>query len=65
MNYMNLAVMTCGKLIEPVIASIIAFLVFNETLDSATYVAFACTAIAILNLFWPQIKLAYQTQANK
>lgn len=65
MSSMNLAVMTCGKLIEPVIASIIAFLVFNETLDSATYVAFACTAIAILNLFWPQIKLAYQTQANK
>lgn len=55
MNHMNLAVMTCGKLIEPVIASFIAYFLFKEDLSPMTYVAFLLTSIAILNLFWPQI----------
>jgi drug/metabolite transporter (DMT)-like permease len=55
MNKMNLAVMTCGKLIEPVMASVIAYYLFQEKLGAMTYLAFLCTSIAILNLFWPQI----------
>lgn len=56
MDKMNLTVMTCGKLIEPVLASFIAYFLFQEQLSAATYLAFALTSFAILNLFWPQIK---------
>jgi drug/metabolite transporter (DMT)-like permease len=55
MTRMNLAVMTCGKLIEPVFASFIAYFLFQEKLSPATYVAFVFTSIAILNLFWPKL----------
>lgn len=56
MSQMNLAIMTCGKLIEPVLASFMAYFLFQEKLGPITYVAFSCTSLAILNLFWPQIK---------
>jgi hypothetical protein len=38
------------------LASFIAYFLFQEKLSPATYVAFVFTSIAILNLFWPQIK---------
>jgi drug/metabolite transporter (DMT)-like permease len=56
MQHMNLAVMTCGKLIEPVLASLTAVLLFQENITAMTFVAFTLTSLAILNLFWPQIK---------
>ena len=65
MTKMNLAVMTCGKLIEPIIASFIAYYLFKENLSPMTYVAFVFTSIAILNLFWPQIKPYIMTATNK
>lgn len=60
MSHMNLAVMTCGKLIEPVLATIMAYFLFQEKLTAMTAVAFVFTSIAILNLFWPQIKFAFK-----
>ncbi len=56
MSHMNLAVMTCGKLIEPVLATILAYFLFQEKITSTTLIAFAFTSVAILNLFWPQIR---------
>lgn len=52
---MNMAVLTCGKLIEPVIASIIAYFVFNEHLSDSITISFLLTAISVIILFWPQI----------
>jgi drug/metabolite transporter (DMT)-like permease len=65
MSWMNLAVMTCGKLIEPVIASFIAYFIFREKITIMTYVAFVFTSFAIINLFWPQIKRSLHHQFNK
>ncbi len=56
MSHMNLAVMTCGKLIEPVLATILAYFLFQEKITSTTLIAFVFTSIAILNLFWPELR---------
>ncbi len=56
-SHMNLAMITCGKLIEPVLASLMAYFLFQEKLTAMTALAFLFTSIAILNLFWPQIKI--------
>lgn len=52
-NYMNITIISCGKLIEPVIASIIAFFIFHETLKEESWLAFALTVISVIILFAP------------
>lgn len=52
MRHLNVTLMTTGKLAEPVMASIVASFVFNETLSSQVGFAFALTALSLLVLFW-------------
>ncbi|MBL7669207.1 MAG: DMT family transporter [Bdellovibrionaceae bacterium] len=54
MNQMNLNLMTCGKLIEPVLSALTAFFIFTERPPPGAYLAFGLTACAILVLFWPR-----------
>ena len=55
--HMNLSIMTCGKLIEPVLASVIAANVFNEKLSANAPLAFALTSLSVLILFLPNLKI--------
>lgn len=57
---MSLAILTCGKLIEPVIASFIAYFLFHETLSNSIYVSFSMTFLSVIILFWPQLKIFFQ-----
>lgn len=57
MKRMDLNLMTCGKLMEPLFSSLPAFLIFQELPDAGTYQAFALTAVGILILFLPKTKL--------
>jgi drug/metabolite transporter (DMT)-like permease len=59
-QFMNLSVMTCGKLVEPVMASIIAAYIFNENLSATAPTAFCLTAVSVINLFWPNLKNAFK-----
>lgn len=52
---MNLNLMTCGKMIEPVFGAIIAYFLFKESLTFEAYVAFALTSLSLVVLFWPAI----------
>jgi len=63
-QYMDLSLMTCGKLVEPIFAAIIAYFVFNETLHSESYIAFGLTATALLILFWPSVIKAISANVN-
>ncbi len=54
-SYMNLSLMSCGKLIEPIIASIIAYFVFNEVLKPQAWIAFGLTSVSVIILFAPSI----------
>jgi len=54
-NFMNLSVMTCGKLIEPVLASIIAYFIFHESLLPEAWIAFFLTSISVVILFAPDL----------
>ncbi len=53
MNWMNLSLMSCGKLIEPVLASLIAYYLFAETLTLQSVIAFVFTSISLVVLFFP------------
>jgi len=53
LGHLNINWMSCGKLIEPAIASLVAFLIFGEALSSNTIKAFALTATAVVILFAP------------
>jgi drug/metabolite transporter (DMT)-like permease len=53
LKYLNINWMSCGKLLEPAFSSIVAFLVFHESLKNETYVSFVFTALSVLVLFWP------------
>lgn len=55
-NTINLGILSCGKLMEPVLASIMAYFIFHEALTSSFYVPFGLTSISVVILFWPQIK---------
>ncbi len=55
-NTMNLGILSCGKLIEPIIASILAYLIFKESLTTSFYVSFGLTSTSVIILFWPQIR---------
>lgn len=55
-NHMDLSLMTCGKLIEPVLASVIAYIVFSEQLAPMAWLSFCLTAGAVLVLFAPQLQ---------
>lgn len=54
-NYMDLTLMSCGKLIEPIMASIIAYFVFHELLKPEAWVTFALTGVSVLILFSPDL----------
>ncbi|AZZ37242.1 hypothetical protein CIK05_10735 [Bdellovibrio sp. qaytius] len=54
-KHMNLSLMSCGKLIEPIIATIIAYFIFGEQLGSLAIYAFLLTGVSVLILFWPSI----------
>lgn len=54
-NYMDLSVMTCGKLIEPVLASLLAAYMFDEKLSAQAPIAFILTCGSVLLLFGPQL----------
>ncbi|MBC7741905.1 MAG: DMT family transporter [Bdellovibrionaceae bacterium] len=54
-NYMSLSLMSCGKLLEPIMASIIAYFVFTETLKPQAWMAFTLTAFSVVILFWPSL----------
>jgi drug/metabolite transporter (DMT)-like permease len=56
MKYLDLNLMACGKLLEPVLAAVIAAIVFSENPDQATYTAFSFTTCALLILFLPELK---------
>lgn len=53
---MNIGIMTCGKLIEPIIASILAYFIFNEHLGRGAPLAFLLTAASVLILFYPEVQ---------
>lgn len=55
-NFFDLSLLTCGKLIEPVFASIIAFYLFHEKVGLNTLIAFALTSLSLLILFYPALK---------
>lgn len=57
-NFMNINLMTCGKLIEPAMSSLVAYLLFQEAIYSHTYLAFVATGCATLILFYPEIQKA-------
>lgn len=52
MNTLNLNWMSAGKLLEPLIAAAVAWLVFGEAVTPEAQAAFVCTGLAILLLSW-------------
>lgn len=57
---MNISLMTCGKLIEPVISSVLAYFIFKEHLSSGVFIAFIFTSTSVIILFWPHVQLYFQ-----
>lgn len=54
-NHMNISLMSCGKLIEPLFASVIAFFLFHEKMNVNTWLAFSLTSLSVLILFAPNL----------
>ncbi len=52
-KHMDLSLMTTGKLIEPVIASILAYFIFSETISRNAWISFALTGTAVVILLGP------------
>lgn len=52
MNYLNINWMSCGKLLEPTLSALVAFLVFRELINIDTILAFFFTSAAVLFLFF-------------
>jgi drug/metabolite transporter (DMT)-like permease len=63
MRYLNVTMMSTGKLAEPVMASVMASFIFHEELNLYVGFAFALTAFSLILLFWP-IKKAHASSAD-
>ena len=59
MKRMNLNFMSCGKLLEPALSAVLAFLVFQEKLTPDAVGAFFFTTLAVLILFLPIGNLSF------
>ncbi len=59
MKRMNLNFMSCGKLLEPALSAVMAYLIFHEELTASAIWAFAFAALAVLILFLPVGNLAF------
>jgi drug/metabolite transporter (DMT)-like permease len=55
-QHMNISLMTCGKQIEPILASIMAFFIFHENISEYAWTSFSLTFLSVLILFYPQLK---------
>lgn len=64
-RHMDLTLMSCGKLIEPVLASIMAYYMFHEFLNPYAWIAFTLTATAVLVLFGPALRRQLVKYAKK
>ncbi len=51
-NHLNINWMSCGKLIEPTFSVIVAYFVFHEVISTNTALAFVCTSVAVVFLFF-------------
>jgi drug/metabolite transporter (DMT)-like permease len=54
-EHIDLSILTCGKLIEPIMASLIAAYLFNEKLSPNAPIAFSFTATSVLVLWGPKL----------
>jgi drug/metabolite transporter (DMT)-like permease len=52
LQYMNINVMSCGKLLEPALAALAAWLLFGEEITSTMVISFGLTASGVALLFW-------------
>ncbi len=52
LKFMNINVMSCGKLLEPVLAAMTAWVLFAEEINVTMIVSFALTASSVLVLFY-------------
>ena len=50
MKFMNINLMSCGKLLEPVLAALVAAIVFQEPVTAESQVAFALTHEVVAKL---------------
>lgn len=64
-KHMNLSLMSCGKLIEPVLASIIAYFVFKENISQYAWISFTLTAASVVILFGPNLIKAARQLAGR
>lgn len=53
LKFFNINWLSCGKLLEPALSSLVAFIAFKESLKNETLISFGLTAAAVLVLFWP------------
>jgi drug/metabolite transporter (DMT)-like permease len=56
LQFLNVNLMSCGKLIEPVFSSLVAYFIFHEQLKSGIYLSFALTSLSLFILFSNQLK---------
>lgn len=56
MKHMNVSAMTLGKLVEPTLSSLGAYLFFGEILTKNTVIAFSLVSLSIVILFFPTKK---------
>lgn len=57
---LNLGILSCGKLIEPVLASIMAYFIFQESVTTSFFIPFGLTSLSVIILFWPQIANSFK-----
>jgi drug/metabolite transporter (DMT)-like permease len=55
MEHLDINLMSCGKLLEPLMSALVAFVVFREALPWTTQVSFLLTSAAMALLFFPKL----------
>lgn len=55
MNHLNINWMSCGKLLEPMMSALMAFVIFQEEINTTTKISFALTIASVFILFYPKL----------
>lgn len=56
MNFLNINWMSCGKLLEPVMSALVAYMVFQEQINATTKISFLLTIMAVTILLYPKLR---------
>ncbi len=65
LNYLNVTFMSCMTLVEPLMAAVVAYFLFQEPFTAWAGIAFVLTCVSVGALYWPTLVAFFRTPERR